>query len=214
MDWSVCVFADDCILLMDIHTEEDCQQLLQDTNRVAEWQTDWLMEFNPTKCKKMTIPVKRNPIILSVIKGSYSRSCQKLSRLNGLMSLPNKSNTTSSVTDMLTYLKWEILQKRRTRFRIAMWCKIVHCLVVISITPFLQLVQGAIRHHHNQSFLEHNSSLKYLQNSFFYWTVPVWTCLWTCLVVGIVDVGALTCLKHAWPDISCSYPRRRHTHVI
>ncbi len=48
---SVRLFADDCILLMDIYTEEDCQQLLQDINRVAEWETDWLMKFNHTKCE-------------------------------------------------------------------------------------------------------------------------------------------------------------------
>ncbi len=60
---SVCLFADDCILLMDIHTEDDCQKLQQGINRVAGWETDWLMKFNQTKCEKMTIPVKRSPIV-------------------------------------------------------------------------------------------------------------------------------------------------------
>ncbi len=47
-------------ILLGIHTEEDWQQ---DILRVSDWETDWLIKFNPTKCEKMTIPVKSNPTV-------------------------------------------------------------------------------------------------------------------------------------------------------
>ncbi len=57
-------------------------------------------------------------------------------------------HNTSSVTDMLADLKWETLQERRSKFRVLMMYKIVHCLVAIPITPYLQPVLGATIHHH------------------------------------------------------------------
>ncbi len=65
--------------------------------------------------------------------------------------------STSSVRDMLADLKWETRQERRSKFRVLM--------IAIPITLYLQLVQGATRHHHNQSFLQQSASTTYLPNS-------------------------------------------------
>ncbi len=112
----------------------------------------------------------------------------------------NRHHNTSSVTEMLTDLRWETLQERRAKFRVVMMFKIVHCLVAIPIAPYLQPVQGATRHHHDQSFLQQSASTKYLQNSYFYRTIPTWN----CLPVGIVEAGTLDLFKarlarHAMP---------------
>ncbi len=97
----------------------------------------------------------------------------------------------SSVTSMLADLKCETLQERRSKFRVVMMYKIVHCLVAIPINPYLQPVQTATRHHHNQSFLQQSASTKYLQNSFFYQTTPAWN----SLPAGIVEAGGIDLFK-------------------
>ncbi len=97
----------------------------------------------------------------------------------------------NSVTDMLADLKWQKLQERRSKFKVVMMYKIVHCLVAIPITPYLQPVQGTTRHHHNQSFLQQSASTKYSQNSFFYRTFPAWN----SLPAGIVEAGRIDLFK-------------------
>ena len=42
---SVRLFADDCVLYMNIKTLTDCQILQDDLNRLGQWETDWQMKF-------------------------------------------------------------------------------------------------------------------------------------------------------------------------
>ncbi len=107
---------------------------------------------------------------------------------------------TSGVTDMLADLKWETLQERRSKFRVVMMYKIVYCLVAIPITPHIQPVQGANRHHHNQSFLQQSAGTKYLQNSFFYQTSLAWNSLPACIVeAGSIDFFKARLVRYAMP---------------
>jgi len=46
------LFADDCLLYRDV---TDTRTLQADLDRFQEWEAEWLMEFNPSKCEVITI---------------------------------------------------------------------------------------------------------------------------------------------------------------
>ena len=50
---SVCLFADNCVLYMDIESPMDCQILQDDLNSIAQWEVDWQMKFIVAKCHSM-----------------------------------------------------------------------------------------------------------------------------------------------------------------
>ena len=52
---SVRLFADDCVLYMDINSLTGCQILQEDLNSLAQWETDWQMKFNVAKCHSMRV---------------------------------------------------------------------------------------------------------------------------------------------------------------
>ena len=52
---SVRLFADDCVLYRNIESPMDCQNLQDDLNSLAQWETDWQMKFNVAKCHSMRV---------------------------------------------------------------------------------------------------------------------------------------------------------------
>ncbi|XP_072182325.1 uncharacterized protein [Diadema setosum] len=56
------LFADDCMLYRRINSEADAKHLQEDLDALQEWESDWLMEFNPLKCQVLTITNKRKPV--------------------------------------------------------------------------------------------------------------------------------------------------------
>ena len=52
---SVRLFADDCVLYRNINSLTDCQILQEDLNSLAQWETDWQMQFNVAKCHSMRV---------------------------------------------------------------------------------------------------------------------------------------------------------------
>ena len=56
------LFADDAILYREIKSNTDCTILQEDLNRLANWETKWLMEFNPSKCQILSVTRKKCPI--------------------------------------------------------------------------------------------------------------------------------------------------------
>ncbi|KAI8510225.1 DTW domain-containing protein 2 [Branchiostoma belcheri] len=61
LDSNVRLFADDCLLYVELSTQTDSQLLEKDLNTLEEWQSKWLMQFNPEKCYIMHITNKRTP---------------------------------------------------------------------------------------------------------------------------------------------------------
>jgi len=59
---TVRLFADDCVLQMEVRNEDDCLKLQDDIDNIGRWERQWLMEFNPIKCEVMSVPASRNPI--------------------------------------------------------------------------------------------------------------------------------------------------------
>ena len=62
---NVRLFADDCLLYVELSTQNDTQLLQEDLNVLEEWQNKWLMQFNPEKCYIMHITNKRTPNVNS-----------------------------------------------------------------------------------------------------------------------------------------------------
>ena len=53
---SVRLFADDCVMNMNIKFPTMDRQILQDDlNSLAKWETDWQMKFNVAKCHSMRV---------------------------------------------------------------------------------------------------------------------------------------------------------------
>ena len=56
------LFADDSLLYRRIRTAEDSAVLQRDLERLEQWEKDWQMEFNPTKCEVLRFTRRRNPL--------------------------------------------------------------------------------------------------------------------------------------------------------
>ena len=54
-------FADDALLYGIVTSDADCDLLQSDLHRLESWQHLWHMEFNPSKCKIVTISHRINP---------------------------------------------------------------------------------------------------------------------------------------------------------
>ena len=56
---NVRLFADDCIVYRDINNIQDTEILQDDLNTLVQWERDWQMSFNASKCFQMRITHKR-----------------------------------------------------------------------------------------------------------------------------------------------------------
>ena len=56
------LFADDSLLYLQISSTADTAELQRDIDRLQQWEKDWQMSFNPSKCEVIRITTKRNPI--------------------------------------------------------------------------------------------------------------------------------------------------------
>jgi hypothetical protein len=48
-------------MYVTISSDADAANLQQDLDKLAEWQSKWLMKFHPEKCNVLTISKKRSP---------------------------------------------------------------------------------------------------------------------------------------------------------
>ena len=59
------LFADDSKCFKQIVDVNDCQSLQKDLDALYNWSKAWKMDFNPTKCKVLSISRSRNPIVFA-----------------------------------------------------------------------------------------------------------------------------------------------------
>ena len=59
---TVRLFADDCMLYRRVDNDQDSSDLQEDLNRLQQWESDWLMSFNPRKCQVIHVTTKRRPV--------------------------------------------------------------------------------------------------------------------------------------------------------
>ena len=90
----------------------------------------------------------------------------------------NRFHNTSSVTNMLTELKWPQLQLRRTRTRLIFFYKIIYHLVAIYPTNLLVPSDSRTRQYaHSHSYRHIHISLDSYKYSFYPKTIVQWNLL-------------------------------------
>ena len=57
------LFIDDTVIYLAIKSSVDCIQLQQDLLSLENWESDWKMEFNATKCNVLRITKKKTPYV-------------------------------------------------------------------------------------------------------------------------------------------------------
>ena len=60
---TVRLFADDCLLYKEIHSEKDQEDLQTDITNLEKWASRWGMRFNATKCQILQIKAKHKQFI-------------------------------------------------------------------------------------------------------------------------------------------------------
>ena len=84
----------------------------------------------------------------------------------------NDYSSYSSVTDMLSNLGWRSLENRRIDTRLAMFYKIVYCLVAIPLQSYFEHPEVYTRHMHSLSYRQIHTSVCY--HIWAWW--PPWLC--------------------------------------
>ena len=56
------MYADDLKLFRCVRSAADSAALQEDLDRVAEWAETWKLSLNASKCKSMSVTLKRNPV--------------------------------------------------------------------------------------------------------------------------------------------------------
>ena len=57
------LFADDCLIYKEIHSQQDTEDLQTDLDALQTWERRWLMSFHPQKSQLLRITRKPSPII-------------------------------------------------------------------------------------------------------------------------------------------------------
>ncbi|MCG8035359.1 MAG: hypothetical protein JAZ03_24705 [Candidatus Thiodiazotropha taylori] len=56
------LFADDSLMYLKISSTKDTAALQLDLDRLQQWQSDWQMSFNPSKCEVVRVTKRKNPV--------------------------------------------------------------------------------------------------------------------------------------------------------
>ena len=57
---TACLFADDSLLYLKISSPADTAELERDLYQLQQWEQDWQMSFNPSKCEVVRVTKRRN----------------------------------------------------------------------------------------------------------------------------------------------------------
>ena len=117
MQSQVRLFADDTAVYLTVKGQDDNQKLQNDLDILQEWEREWDMEFNPSKCQVVHITRPRRPI-----NTTYSMHGQVLDSVDSARYLgvditsdlsftQHINRTTANASKSLGYLKRNILTK-------------------------------------------------------------------------------------------------------
>lgn len=92
--------ADDALLYGIIANDKDCDLLLEDLQKLEQWQNQWQMQFNPSKCKLLCISDKRYPpVIKYTFRGDEMEQVENITYLGiTLTSKPKWNQHVSTVS--------------------------------------------------------------------------------------------------------------------
>ena len=57
------LFADDTAMYLTMEGADDSSELQQGLDRLSVWESDWDMEFNPSKCQVVQVTGSRKHVI-------------------------------------------------------------------------------------------------------------------------------------------------------
>ena len=111
------LFADDTAVYLTVKGQDDNQKFQNDLDILQEWEREWDMEFNPSKCQVVHITRSRQPI-----NTTYSMHGQVLDSVDSARYLgvditsdlsftQHINRTTANASKSLGYLKRNILTK-------------------------------------------------------------------------------------------------------
>ena len=114
------LFADDTAVYLTVKGQDDNQKLQNDLDILQEWEREWDMEFNPSKCQAVHITRSRQPI-----NTTYSMHGQVLDPVDSTRYLgvdiisdlsftQHINRTTANASKSLGYLKRNVLTKNPT----------------------------------------------------------------------------------------------------
>ena len=58
------LFTVDTVIYLTIKSDSDCRQLQDDLHSLEKWESDWCMEFNPSKCNVIRVSRRSKPFKL------------------------------------------------------------------------------------------------------------------------------------------------------
>ena len=75
------LFADDTIMYPVISNQGDCQSLQRDLTQLETWEQEWLMAFNPEKCKVTKRQKEENLLLLIISSMALLLNVQTLQNI-------------------------------------------------------------------------------------------------------------------------------------
>ena len=127
LQFLVRLFADDTAVYLTVQGQADSKMLQKDLNVLQEWEKEWDMEFNPSKCQVVHITRSKRPIqtsysihgqVLDSVKSARYPGVDIASDLNFTKHV---NRITAYASKSLGYLKRNILTRhsglRETAFK-------------------------------------------------------------------------------------------------
>ena len=135
-------------------------------------------EICTTSCKGYRLQDIRRPIVEHAATAwapSTDKATDKIDMVQRRAArfVKNDYGRTSSVTEMMSNLGWDTLQKRRDLVRLSMMYRIVHELVDIPVEPYLIPLTSMTRGHDSRFHQIRTSNTTY-RYSFFPRTIILW----------------------------------------
>ena len=75
------LFADDCVVYREIRSDNDCQILQDDLQKLWDWEKKWGMSFNPEKCSILRVHRKRAPVIFNYSLKGHTLTCDESTKI-------------------------------------------------------------------------------------------------------------------------------------
>ena len=69
------LFADDTVIYLTINSERDCWQLQDDLHSLEKWESEWFIEFSPSKSNVIQVTRRHTPQISVQTSWQGPRNC-------------------------------------------------------------------------------------------------------------------------------------------
>ena len=78
------LFADDCVVYREIQSDNDCQILQDDLQKLWDWEKKWGMSFHREKCSILRVHSKRAPVIFNYSLKGHTLTCEESTKYLGV----------------------------------------------------------------------------------------------------------------------------------